>query len=176
MRAGAPQLAGAIGGVALFATANTALITITAVSRLLFGMARDGDGPPLLARTLPGRQTPAAAIGLVGLAALVFLPLGGVGLVGSVASLLALLAFAAVNAALIRLRFSRPREERPFRVPLAVGRAPVLAGFGLLVVLLLLTQFELRAYTIAAAALAIAFFVHAVPWARVGRGWERERA
>jgi basic amino acid/polyamine antiporter, APA family len=166
MRAGAPQLAGPLGGVALFATANTALITITAASRLLFGMARGGDAPSLLAQILPGRRTPAAAILLVGVGALVFLPVGGVGLVGSVASLLALVAFAVVNAALLHLRFSRPDVERPFRVPLHVGRWPVLAVFGLLIVILLLTQFELRTYGIAAAALVLGFLVQAVAWGR----------
>jgi amino acid transporter len=166
MGVGAPPLASALGGVALFATANTALITITATSRLLFGMARGGNAPPLLARTLVYRKTPAAAILLVGVGALVFLPLGGVGLVGSVASLLALVAFASVNAALLRLRFTRPEAERPFRVPLQVGRWPVLAVLGLLVVVLLLTQFEGRAYGITTTALTIAFIVQAMPWGR----------
>jgi amino acid transporter len=166
MGVGAPQLAGALGGVALFATANTALITVTATSRLLFGMARGGDAPPLLARTLARRKTPAAAILLVGVGALVFLPLGGVGLVGSVASLLALVAFASVNAALLRLRFTRPQAERPFRVPLRVGRWPVLAVLGLLVVVLLVTQFEGRAYGITAAAVVLGFLVQSVSWSR----------
>ena len=168
MQVGAPRLAGALGGVALFATANTALITITAASRLLFSMARGGDAPPLLARTLARRKTPAAAIVAAGFGALMFLPFGTIGLVGSVASLLALVAFASVNAALLRLRFTCQAEERPFRVPLDLGRVPVLAALGLLVVVLLMTQFEVRAYGIAAAAVAIAFVVQAVPWDRVG--------
>jgi len=181
MRVGAPRLAGALGGIALFATANTALISITVASRILFGMARGGDAPPLLARTLARRKTPAAAIAVAGLGALVLLPLGGIGLVGSVASLLALVAFAAVNAALMRLRFSRPEAVRPFRVPLTVGHLPVLTALGLLVVVLLLAQFEARTYGIAAAGLGIAFVVQAVPWgqlrasdgAGVGRGRPR---
>ena len=175
MQAGAPQLAGALGGVALFATANTALITITAASRLLLSMARGSDAPPLLARTLARRKTPAPAILLAGLGALVFLPLGGVGLVGSVASLLALVAFASVNAALVRLRFTRPEEERPFRVPLDLGRVPVLPAFGLLVVALLLTQFEARAYGIAAAALAISFVMQVVRWTPAEKHEKSER-
>ena len=69
--------------MALFATANTALIAMMAASRLLFAMARGGDAPPLLARTLARRQTPAAAVLLVVAGALVCLPLGGVGLVGA---------------------------------------------------------------------------------------------
>ena len=53
---GAPRLAGALAGVALFATANTALIAMMAASRLLFAMARGGDAPALLARTLARAQ------------------------------------------------------------------------------------------------------------------------
>jgi amino acid transporter len=164
IQAGEPRLAGALAGVALFATANTALIALMAASRLLFAMARGGDAPPILARTLATRHTPAAAILMAGLGAMAFLPLGGIGLVGSVASLLALVTFASVNAALVRLRFTRPRATRPFRVPLAVGRLPVLTVLALLVVLLLLTQFERRAYGIAAVALAAALVVQAIPW------------
>lgn len=164
MGQGAPNLAGALGGVALFATANTALITVTVAGRLLYGMARGGDGPPLLARMLPSRGTPAPALLLAGLGALAFLPLGGVGLIGSVASLLALIAFAGVNAALLRLRFAQPEAARPFRVPLAVGRVPLLPLAGLLVVVLLMTRFEGRAYAVAILALGVAFAVQAVPW------------
>jgi amino acid transporter len=131
---------------------------------------RGGDAPPLLARTLAHRKTPAAAILLVGVGTLVFLPLGGVGLVGSVASLLALVAFASVNAALLRLRFTRPDAERPFRVPLHVGRWPVLVVLGLLVVVLLVTQFEGRAYGITVAALVLGFLVQSVSWSREAKG------
>lgn len=165
MRAGAPRLAGALSGVALFATANTALITVMVAGRLLFGMARGGDAPPLLARTLRRRQTPAPALLVAGAGTFLFLPLGGVGLMGSVASFLALVAFAAVNAAVVRLRFTRAEAERPFRVPVRLGRLPVPAGLGLLVVGLLLTQFELTAYVIALAALLAAFAAQRVPWA-----------
>ena len=136
------------------------------LSRLLLGLARGGTGPSLLARTLPGRKTPAAAILLAGGGALLFLPLGGVGLVGSVASMLSLGAFASVNAALLRLRWTHPDAERPFRVPLAPGHVPGLTVVGLLIVLVLLTQFTREAYGIAAVALVAAFIVQAVPWGR----------
>lgn len=164
MQAGAPRLAGALAGVALFATANTALITIMAASRLLFAMARGGDAPPLLGRTLARRQTPVAAILLVAAGALLCLPLGGVGLVGSIASLLALVTFAAVNAALVRLRFTLPEASRPFRVPLAWRRVPLPALVGLVVVLLLLMSFEPLAYGVAGVAFVLAFAVQAIPW------------
>lgn len=166
MRMGAPELAGALGGVALFATANTALITITAGSRMLFSMARGGDAPSLLARTHGKHLTPVAAILFAGLGALLFLPLGGVGLVGSVASALALVAFASVNAALLRLRYTSPHAQRPFIVPLRIGRVALPAALGLVIVGLLLTRFEVRVYVVAVVALAIAFVMQALPWSR----------
>jgi APA family basic amino acid/polyamine antiporter len=117
-----------------------------------------------LAQTLAGRKTPAAAILLVTVGALCFLPLGDVGLMGSLASLLALVTFTAVNAALVRLRFTLPNQERPFRVPLPLGRVPLPTALGLLVVLLVLTRFEPPAYGIAAMMLAVAFVGQAIPW------------
>ena len=53
-----------------------------------------------------------------------------------------------------------------YDVPLHVGRWPVLAVLGLLIVVRLLTQFEVRAYGIPATALTIAFVVQAMPWGR----------
>jgi amino acid transporter len=167
MQAGAPRLAGALAGVALFATANTALIAMMAASRLLFAMARGSDAPSLLARTLVGRKTPAAAILLVAVGALICLPLGGVGLVGSIASLLALVTFASVNTALIRLRFTDPETKRPFRVPLPLRRVPLPTALGLVVVVVLLTQFAPLVYGISGAALVLACIVQAVPWSQV---------
>jgi APA family basic amino acid/polyamine antiporter len=167
MQAGAPRLAGALAGVALFATANTALIAMMAASRLLFAMARGGDAPPVLARTLARRKTPAAAILLVAVGALVCLPLGSVGLVGSIASLLALVTFASVNTALMRLRFTHPETKRPFRVPLPLRRVPLPTALGLVVVVVLLTQFAPLVYGIAGAALVLANIVQAVPWSQV---------
>lgn len=158
-----PRLAGALGGIALFATANTALITITAGSRLIFGMARGGDAPSVLARQAGQGRMPVVAIGLAGAAAFVFLPLGGVGMVGSVASWLALLGFASVDAALIRLRFTQPETSRPFRVPGRIGRWPVLTVIGLVVVLALMTQVSLTAVGIASLALVVARLLQAAP-------------
>lgn len=166
IRERAPRLAGALGGVALFATANTALIAITAASRLLFSMGRGGDAPAAFYKLLPGRRTPVYAILFTGAITLAFLPLGRVGLVGSVASLLALIAFASVNAAVLRLRFREADVERPFRVPLTLGRIPILSAIGLVVVLVLLTQLEAKAYLVAAAALVLAFVIQAIPWKR----------
>jgi basic amino acid/polyamine antiporter, APA family len=166
MRVGAPRLAAPLGGVALFATANTALIAILAASRMLFGMARGGDAPSSLARLLGTRQTPALATLVVLGAAFLLLPLGRVELVGSVASLTALVAFVTVDLAVIRLRWSRPQARRPFRVPLAIGRLPLLPSLGAVLALLLMTRFELLAYAVLGGVALIALIVVTVARAR----------
>ena len=85
---------------------------------------------------------------------------------GSIASLLALITFAAVNAALVRLRFTQPEATRPFRVPLSLGAAPVPALLGLVVVVLLMAGFEPLTYGAAGTALALAVAIQAIPWTR----------
>jgi amino acid transporter len=147
-----------LGTIALFATANTALITLVVTSRMLFGMARAGDLPAPL-RRLTSRETPyAAALVALGLA-LLLLPFGRVAFVGGLSSLGALAGFTAVNLALIVLRYREPNRTRPFTVPWRIGRLPVLPAAGALAAVGLATQFSADVYVAASvliAALALA--------------------
>lgn len=52
------------------------------------------------------------------------------------------------------LRWNEPERVRPFRVPLHIGRVPVLPPAGLVVCLALITQFEAIVYGVAAGAVA----------------------
>jgi amino acid transporter len=155
VRAESPVAARVLGAVALFATANTGLIALVTVSRVAYGMARDGELPAVMARTLPGRHTPwVAAIVLGGLAA-ALLPLGGVATIASLSSFGALAAFVAVDVAVIVLRRRQPRARRPFRVPGAIAGVPVLAVVGALASLVLVTQLERAALIGGAVTLAV---------------------
>jgi amino acid transporter len=142
VRSSSPRIAGALGGIALFATANTALAAILSASRVLFGMARDGALPGRLATILPRRKTPWLATLVVAGSALALLPLGEVAIVASISSFAALSAFVAVNVALIVLRYSQPAIERPFRVPLSVRGFAVLPAIGAATALLLISQLD----------------------------------
>lgn len=152
-------MAGILGGAALFATANTGLIALVVTSRMLFGMARGGDLPPVLASTLRGRRTPWVAALATLAVALAVVPLGAVELIAGLASFAALVAFLAVNACVVVLRFRRPELERPFSVPLAVGRLPILPVAGVASSALLLTQFGRDVYMAGAVALAVGVVV-----------------
>lgn len=151
-----PQAAGLISGIALFATANTVLITLIATARVAFSMGRDGEMPRPFARLLPVRQTPWIAALAIFAVALLLLPFGSLGFLAGLSSFAALLAFLAVNLALIALRYRKPAHKRPFRVPFAIGKLPVLPVFAILALGVLLVHFEKEIYFAGAVALLIA--------------------
>ena len=162
VRSTSPRIAGALGGIALFATANTALVSMLVASRVLFGIARERELPRPLAALLPRRETPWVAILVITVAGGVLVPLGGVGVVGSVSSFASLLAFASVNAALILLRYRAPDEERPFRVPGAIKGMPILPAVGVVATLAMATQLEREA--LVGGAVALGAFAAYAAW------------
>lgn len=70
------------------------------------------------------------------------MPLGNVKTLAEASSFAALLAFLAVNVTLIILRFRAPGHSRPFRVPLSLGRLPVLPVVAIACIGLLLSHFD----------------------------------
>ena len=86
-RAIAPLLGQTLAVTTMFATASTALISLVSISRLLFGMARDGDMPQALAKTMSRRKTPRVAALALYAGACVVLPLGEVQIIASVSAL-----------------------------------------------------------------------------------------
>ncbi len=154
-------LAGTVLAVtALFATSSTALISLISISRLLFGMARDGDMPKPLAKILPGRRTPWVAALVLFAFACALLPLGRVEIVASISSFGILLVFITVQAAVIRLRFTQPDLARGFRVPLNIGEVPVPAVIGIVFCAALLTRFEGIVYAIGGGFLVFGCVLH----------------
>jgi APA family basic amino acid/polyamine antiporter len=122
-----------------------------------FSMARDKEISSVFARLLPVRQTPWTAAILTFAMAAVLVPIGSVKILAEMSSFAALVAFFAVNVVLIVLRYRMPGHERPFRVPLAVGRLPILP---LLAIASMLSPFDWQIYVaggIALAASALAF-------------------
>lgn len=148
-----PRLATAIGWIALFSTANTALITLVVASRTLLAMAQEGHAPAPLARVLPKRKTPWIAALAIGGGAAALLPLGGVAVLGSVSSLTTLLVFVAVCGALIAIRVTRPDAKGGFRVPWQIGKAPLIPMLAIVASALLMTRFSTPAYATAGGAL-----------------------
>jgi APA family basic amino acid/polyamine antiporter len=158
-----PAIGNAIGGIAMVSTANTALISLVAASRLVFSMARGGHAPGILATTLGSARTPVWALAACAASALALAPVEALETLVSVASLLSLLAFVAVDAALVRLRFIAPDQPRPFRTPGAIGRLPLLPVLGMVAALVLIARFPPLIHGIAAVALIAGFVLQRGP-------------
>ena len=153
-----------ITGAALLATANAVLNASVSGSRLLFGMARAGDLPKALQRTLGKSKSPWIGAIVMLAAACIFAVLGEVKFVASLSSLGVTLVFASVNAAVIILRYTRPDLKRPFKVP-SIRRFPVTASLGIAASLLLAAQYEWKVYL----TFLMAILAGAIPYALVRR-------
>jgi len=137
-----PQGALLFTAIALFATANTVLLALISASRITYGMARAGTLPRHLSHVHLTRRTPIYAIAAVALSSLLFLPLNDIHIVASVANFTLFLTFIVINAAVIMLRVKEPNAPRPFRIPLSVGRIPLVPIGGVVVCLFFITQLE----------------------------------
>jgi APA family basic amino acid/polyamine antiporter len=137
--------------IALFSTANTVLLLIVAASRLIYGMATGGSLPRFLAWVHPGAQTPARAIVLSLVVSVGFALSGDIALVAGATNFAVFIGFAAVSLSLIVLRFRHPDRRAPFRVPLSVGRLPLLPVFALASVAFMMANLERDALLIGGA-------------------------
>ena len=151
---------------AIFATASKPLILLLSISRLLFAVARDGDMPRALAKTMTRRNFPWVAALALYAAACLLLPLGEVRIITSISALRILAVFIGVHAAVILLRFREPGRERPFRVSWRIGRMPLLPSIGILISLALMNRFEPVVYAVTAVAVAFSMLVY---WGTRGR-------
>jgi APA family basic amino acid/polyamine antiporter len=131
-----------VAAIALFSTSNTILLVLVAASRMIYGMAGRRALPRFLAWVHPGVQTPARAILLSLLVSVGFALSGDLGLVAGATNFAVFIGFAAVNLSLIVLRYTRPGLERPFRVPLSIGRMPLVPLVGLACVAFLTANLE----------------------------------
>ncbi|MDV2482658.1 amino acid permease [Methanoculleus sp. Wushi-C6] len=131
-----------ISVIALFATANTALLMMMASSRILYGMASSTALPPALARVHPRTRTPWVAIVVVVLASMAFLFAGEIDFVANVTNFTLFVTFVVINASVILLRYRAPDLVRPFRIPGAVGTLPLVPVLGVVSSLFLLAQLD----------------------------------
>jgi APA family basic amino acid/polyamine antiporter len=165
------EIAGAVLGeqafavitlVALFATANTALLLLVAASRLAYGMAGAGSLPAVLGRVHGRFGTPWVAVAAAGAISAGFLFAGNIAYVANATNVALFLTFLTINAVVIVLRLAEPDAPRPFLVPGSVRGVPLLPLLGILFSLFLLLQLDLAVLLLGGALLvsgaAIAVF------------------
>jgi APA family basic amino acid/polyamine antiporter len=131
-------------GIALFAITNTVLITLIAGSRIMFGMARDKAFPNLLTKIHSKTKTPWVAIITIMIIALGFSLIGDIVVVANIAVFAVVVTFGAVILSLIVLRYTQPNIERGFKIPVNVGKFPVLPALGLVILGYMMFQFEMQ--------------------------------
>ncbi|HLC63386.1 MAG TPA: APC family permease [Candidatus Nanoarchaeia archaeon] len=126
-----------LGIIALFSTSNTVLMTVVTTSRLSYGMAKEKSLPKFLSFVHKVHRTPYWSILLVGLATLIFALVENIELVADITTLFLFITFAIVNLSNIFLRY-KDKRKRNFRVPLNIGKFPVLSALGVITALIML--------------------------------------
>jgi len=119
-----------ISVIALFSTSNTVLLMLLAASRITYGIAKDRALPSLLARIHPKRRTPHFAIILVMILAMLMVAIGDITLIANITNFTIYVTFIVINLSVIAMRYKLPKMRRPFRVPINIGRFPVIPLLG----------------------------------------------
>jgi APA family basic amino acid/polyamine antiporter len=122
----------AFAAVGFVSVANGVLVEIMMLSRLFYGMAKNGQLPKILAAVHPRTRTPLAATvasGAIMLGAALFIPFAHL-LVA--ANVLTLGIFVLVDAALLVLHIREPRRQVGFLAPKWVPPIAVVVSLGLL--------------------------------------------
>ena len=125
---------GAVAAGTLVAAADSAMLGL---SRLAYSLSVNRQIPSGLGRLHPQRSTPYVLILLAGfVAALLVIPESLDFLVG-IYAFGAMLAFTIAHVSVVKMRYSEPLGERPYRTPFSVrlrgGDLPLLAVFGAIV-------------------------------------------
>jgi APA family basic amino acid/polyamine antiporter len=131
---GLMYLVAALATVTLLAAANSAMLGL---SRLAYSLSTNRQIPSALGRLHPERSTPYVLIILAGLIAAGLAASESLDFLVGIYAFGAMLAFTIAHLSIIRLRFTEPDRDRPYRIPFSVrirgGELPLPAALGALV-------------------------------------------
>lgn len=153
--------------ITIAAVANSALVNYVTASRLLFGMARDGRLPSILAKVHATRRTPHVAIGLLLVILILLVLSGGVTRLAEATVLLLLTVFVVVNAAYLVLKHRKDEPRGAFEPPAIVPLLGILSCGGLLVVRV--TTGDWQAPAIAGGMVVLALVLYVLTRAKVAK-------
>jgi APA family basic amino acid/polyamine antiporter len=147
---------GGVAAVTLVAAANSAMLGL---SRLAYSLSTNRQIPSALGRLHPVRSTPYVLIIAAGVIAAALVVPEDLDFLVGIYAFGAMLAFTIAHLSVIKLRYTEPERDRPYRIPLSVtvrgGQLPLPAVFGAIV---------------SAAAFAAVIILHE-PARYVGIGW-----
>ena len=133
-----------LSAIALFAITNTVLITLVAGSRIFYGMAKEKVFPSILGKIHFKTKTPWLAVIVILIISIGFTLIGDIVIVANITVFAIVITFATVNLAVIVLRYTEPDIERKFKVPINIGKFPVLPLFGVGISIYMALQFEIE--------------------------------
>jgi len=134
-----------LAAVALLSTASTILIILIVTSRMLYGVGHEFKRLRFLSFIDKKHRTPKHAIIAVGAVSMLFALGGDIKFAAEVTNFAVFLTFIAINAALIRLRYTIPAAQRLFHSPLRIGQMPLLPLASILFSAFMIANLELPA-------------------------------
>ena len=143
-----------LSAIALFATASTVLITLVAGSRIFYGMAKNKSLPLSLGKIHSKTKTPWIAVIGISITSVAFALIGDIVIVANITVFAVVITFAVINLSVIVLRYTEPDLERQFKVPVNIGRFPILPLFGFGVTIYMAIQFEMEVMIVGLAIIA----------------------
>ena len=149
-------------GIALFAITNTVLITLVAGARMIYGMAIDKSFPTFLTKVHSKTKTPWIAIIAIMVVAIGFSFIGDIVIVANITVFAVVITFGAINLSVIVLRYTEPDIERKFRIPINIGKFPVLPIFGLGISVYMSLQFEMEVMLVGFGIIAIGLIYYII--------------
>ena len=144
-----------LSSIALFAITNTVLITLVAGSRIFYGMAKEKVFPNIIGKIHFKTKTPWVAVIVILITSIAFTLIGDIVIVANITVFAIVITFAAVNLAVIVLRYTEPDIERTFKVPINIGKFPILPLFGLGISVYMAFQFEIEVVLVGVAIIGI---------------------
>ena len=144
-----------LSAIALFAITNTVLITLVAGSRIFYGMAKEKVFPSILEKIHFKTKTPWFAVIVILIISIGFTLIGDVVIVANITVFAIVITFATVNLAVIVLRYTEPDLERKFKVPINIGKFPILPLFGVGISIYMAFQFEVEVVMVGIVIVAI---------------------
>jgi APA family basic amino acid/polyamine antiporter len=165
---GLPWAAALVSVGALAGLASVMLVNFFAQSRILYAMSRDGMLPPVFSKLHPRFKTPVFGLVVTGTVAAALSGLLPIHLIAELANIGTLSAFAMVSIGVVVLRYTRPDQPRPFRVPLS-PYLPLLsfaASVYLMINLPILTWYRFLAWVTLG---LVIYFTYSIRHSKIGR-------
>jgi len=148
--------------IALFAISNTALMFLLVASRMIYGMSNDGSLPKVFSKVHSKTRTPYLALLTATILSIFFVLLGNIVITASLVDFVVFLIFIFVNLSLIILRYKMPDVERKFKVPLNIGKFPLIPFFGLIFSFFMLFHFDFSIFLVIVGATLVGYVVYSL--------------